>query len=756
MTSEGTASRLPWFRLGALLVLAVVVWFTTWSVLEEIESAGHRVGIVVDQTERGVEVTLAPENMPAARAGIRAGDVIVALAGEPIEGPVDLTRGFEEHVQPDREVTWTVFRDGERLRFTFAPGVTPDLTAILAQLVLVGAFLGLGVLAARHRHDDLRAWLITLFVALVAVELSAPDSYSPTGELRVPLAVAWMLISGAQIGLYLHLVSLIPDRLPLIRRRGWVVPGYYLVGLAGALALVGSFYYELTRGPGAVGTFADVHNLILPGWALGVLGILVWQSVAADEPRRRNQAYLVLLGVLPWVCHIAIQILGPGWYPVANEWATILESLLLLAFPVAVFVAIFRYGLFDVELLVRRGFAYGVAAILLLALLYAVLTAALPTIRDHLDETGTVWLVTAVAVVLGILFQPMRRGIERLVERGLFPERHALRRRLIRVAGALTEHQDLPRLSAELAEETRDAFGVHWSAVGVVGDRESDLLVEASPGAPGVDRRELSRLVTLTSTTLFAGSGKHRPVTVQRLSSQEPELGGRLREIGLEVVVPLYFRERVVGILCLAGKRNGELFVREELELLNLFSHQIAVSFENLRLFRDATYEELTGLLRRKAVLRQLELECQRTIEHGTPLSVCMIDLDHFKSINDTWGHPFGDEVLRRIGRMMQERTRVVDRLGRYGGEEFLLVIPDTDSEGARLAAEKLREAAADQTFTTPEGDQLRITVSVGVASDAGVEAANASTLAGELIEAADRALYEAKSRGRDRVVVAD
>lgn len=403
MASEGTASRLSWFRLGALLVCAVVVWFTAWSVLEEIESAGHRVGIVVDQTERGVEIALAPEDMPAARAGIRPGDVIVALAGEPIDGPLDLTRGFEEHVKPDRPVTWTVLRDGERLGFTFAPGVTPDLTAILARLVLVGAFLGLGVLAARYRHDDLRAWLITLFVALAAVELSAPDSYSPTGELRIPLAVTWMLISGAQVGLYLHLVSLIPDRLPLIRRRGWIVSGYYLAGLAGALTLIGSFYYELTRGPEAVGTFADVHNVILPGWALSVLGILVWQSIAANEPRRRNQAYLVLLGVLPWVCHIAIQIIGPGWYPVANEWATVLESLLLLAFPVAVFVAIFRYGLLDVELLVRRGFAYGVAAILLLLLLYAVLTAALPTIRDHFDETGTVWLVTAVALVLGIL-----------------------------------------------------------------------------------------------------------------------------------------------------------------------------------------------------------------------------------------------------------------------------------------------------------------------------------------------------------------
>ena len=94
-------------------------------------------------------------------------------------------------------------------------------------------------------------------------------------------------------------------------------------------------------------------------------------------------------------------------------------------------------------------------------------------------------------------------------------------------------------------------------------------------------------------------SRNQRPAAIRRLKRYLPEESRALERIGAEVLVPLFFQRRMIGILCLSSKQTGELFVREELELLNLFSHQVAASFENLRLFQDATYEELTGLLRR-------------------------------------------------------------------------------------------------------------------------------------------------------------
>ncbi len=166
----------------------------------------------------------------------------------------------------------------------------------------------------------------------------------------------------------------------------------------------------------------------------------------------------------------------------------------------------------------------------------------------------------------------------------------------------------------------------------------------------------------------------------------------------------------------------------------------------------QATHDPLTGLWNRYALLETLSREQSRASREGTPLSVIMIDLDHFKQVNDTYGHQAGDAVLREAARRMQTGIRTYDQVGRYGGEEFLIVLPGTSEANAAHLAERLRGAIAAQPVTAERGLRIAVTASLGVAA---VEPPEASDPA-SLIRRADEALYRAKENGRNRVERAD
>jgi diguanylate cyclase (GGDEF)-like protein len=162
-----------------------------------------------------------------------------------------------------------------------------------------------------------------------------------------------------------------------------------------------------------------------------------------------------------------------------------------------------------------------------------------------------------------------------------------------------------------------------------------------------------------------------------------------------------------------------------------------------------ATVDHLTGVLNRQAVLATLETEIERASRFGHQLSVVMVDLDHFKRLNDSHGHAAGDRILRRVADTLRENVRSVDYVGRYGGEEFLLVLPETDVDAAASLAEKLRRLVGRLTVTLDDGFRTSTSLSAGVAGGYGghlnLEA---------LVRDADNAMYSAKALGRDQVYV--
>lgn len=177
----------------------------------------------------------------------------------------------------------------------------------------------------------------------------------------------------------------------------------------------------------------------------------------------------------------------------------------------------------------------------------------------------------------------------------------------------------------------------------------------------------------------------------------------------------------------------------------NIMAENLEKTQKELKIL--STHDSLTGLNNRKEFHRYLQEELERSKRYDCPLSLLMLDIDFFKNINDTYGHQAGDLILSDIANLLKRECRIVDQISRYGGEEFTIILPETSASGALIIAERIRKLVANTTFFVGPGQEISVTLCVGVAvykEDATTENA--------LISAADEALYAAKHAGRNRV----
>jgi diguanylate cyclase (GGDEF)-like protein len=209
--------------------------------------------------------------------------------------------------------------------------------------------------------------------------------------------------------------------------------------------------------------------------------------------------------------------------------------------------------------------------------------------------------------------------------------------------------------------------------------------------------------------------------------------------------------ERSIAVINFTDKVGGDKFERRDLELLDSIAPQIAVAVDRMAL-RDQAGEyaqlsitdPLTGLLNRRYIEKRLSEEINRSDRSGAPVTFMMLDVDEFKSYNDRYGHPAGDEALEVIGHVLRENLRGADVAARYGGEEFSVLLPETSVEEAEAIAERIRRHVEVTKFP-----KRKVTVSIGIAPLGG----NIGTVK-ELVSAADVALYEAKRDGRNNVKI--
>lgn len=226
-------------------------------------------------------------------------------------------------------------------------------------------------------------------------------------------------------------------------------------------------------------------------------------------------------------------------------------------------------------------------------------------------------------------------------------------------------------------------------------------------------------------------------------------------DFGLESYIgcPIQVDGKVYGTLNFSSPEPCRPFTQDDLIFMQLLSdtvgHEIHDRFMRDRLSALARTDELTGLANRRAIMETLDWQVAHSRRSGLPLCVLSLDLDHFKRINDTWGHCGGDSVLRAFADIMRRSGREVDHCGRLGGEEFIIVLPDTGLQGGHAVAARLRNTMAANELPVSDQEKIAVTFSAGLAV-LGPDETVAS-----LLRRVDDALYEAKKGGRDRVCVA-
>lgn len=227
---------------------------------------------------------------------------------------------------------------------------------------------------------------------------------------------------------------------------------------------------------------------------------------------------------------------------------------------------------------------------------------------------------------------------------------------------------------------------------------------------------------------------------------------------GSVAVLPLHRGGRLLGLLNL-GSIDPERYTPERAtDFLQHLAAIAAVCLENSvnheRLRHVGLTDPLTGVRNRRYFEQRVLDECRAVLRHGRPLACLFLDLDHFKVINDQHGHHNGDLVLQNTARSITQQIRDNDLLSRYGGEEFVLLLLDSDCDAAMEIAERIRGAVASRDVTLEDGSRLNVTVSIGVASSKGKSTSCAEDLVLQLIEGADKALYRAKAIGRNCVSI--
>lgn len=312
---------------------------------------------------------------------------------------------------------------------------------------------------------------------------------------------------------------------------------------------------------------------------------------------------------------------------------------------------------------------------------------------------------------------------------------------------------ELEELYRVITDVLQQRLGLDKFAILVKDETGEFLNVRAAYGFDGDDH--------ITDMTFRAGEG----VTGEAMSTGEAIYirdttredrflhykGERIVE-GAFLAVPLIFKKETLGVINF-HRPEADSFSEEELRLLKLVANQIALAIENAKLYTKArdlsVKDELTGLYNRRHFQTVLQIEWKRAVRFHRNLSLLMVDVDFFKKYNDTFGHLQGDKVLREMGATLRRNIREIDTVARFGGEEFIVLLPDTDKKGALAVGEKLRRIVESHRFLDTGGTSIQpITISVGVSSYP-----DDVRELDDLIDHADIALYDAKDSGRNRVI---
>ncbi len=324
----------------------------------------------------------------------------------------------------------------------------------------------------------------------------------------------------------------------------------------------------------------------------------------------------------------------------------------------------------------------------------------------------------------------------------------------------LLQADDLESLLREMLLGLRASYGLEYVSV-VLCDPDHDIrhLLLAN-GTPASNFENLVMVESLTGMAPQYAALRH-PWLGAYAACDHQMLCPGARGLASIAIIPLTHRQQLLGSINLGSADAGRFTRAHAADFLAHLGVIASFCVENVvnraRLLRSGFTDVLTGWHNRRYLQVRLKEELARARRDQSHLVCLMLDIDHFKRVNDTWGHAAGDAVLQELANRIDVQVRASDVAARYGGEEFIVLLPDTDSKRAVKIAERIRKSVASSPYALPGGESITVTASIGAAGiTPGKDAKDLKTMAESLIARADVALYRAKSAGRDQVAVDD
>lgn len=569
-------------------------------------------------------------------------------------------------------------------------------------------------------------------------------------------------------GACVHIALVLPERRKWVRERPWLAYAPYIPAVALAVLVV--------MGDRPVGYAVDRANLdrhfalAATTAAFQVACFLVfacgiaWATVRASTPQARLQAKVALAGLLmAFTPTVLISIpIALGKMSEVSLLLTDLSILFWIIWPLSISYAIYKHRMFDIDVALRRAMVY-VLLVSALTLLYVGTLLAVGRIVEWLFGTPGNIAANAVATgVIAVLFEPLRARARTMVDRLFFRQDFDFQAVVTGFGDRARAARDVAGLVEDFARTIDAALHPEYLVV-LVRPEPSDELVQATA-------------IGMRPVTLSLEAGGPIVIPRSRLSSVEDGVlaTGVLRLDGLEdaCFLPFYQDEDLLGGLVLGPRKSGAEYLERDRALLRALGQHLAVWLKNGQLFeqlarraqeledivklyekahQEALSDPLTGLNNRRAFQEFAGKAISAARRGNTPLAVILLDIDHFKRFNDTYGHATGDRAIGLVARVLADCVRESDFPARWGGEEFIVCLPGAALHQAILVAERIRREAPRRNLVADDGQPVpHVTLSLGVASLSPQDDLET------LVARADQALYVAKAKGRNLVQTLD
>ncbi len=524
--------------------------------------------------------------------------------------------------------------------------------------------------------------------------------------------------------------------------------GYAIVTVVLALGFSGHVLKSAYMADGYlhhdIGSWAYIlMAILLPILAITIF-LLVQKYRSSIDPVDRNRTMYLIAG---WSVNMVfgyITPLTPNLAGLPTDHIGNLANALIIAY------AIQRYQLLNIRLVARRGLTYLVSILCLVGILFGAIF-----VRNNFLSEQPFYVIallgSALVLLLVVLARPIIHYIQELIDRLFYRETYEHRQTLLSFSNKMGNILNLNELASEMLPAVTKALGITRAELLFEDINSGDFTTQFT--YPEKKEEASEELKFNVDNPIVAWLEKEAsPLDLKQLDNT-PELKGlwqaereSLAGFNLELLCPIKSRGGLIGILALGKKQRGTLYSHEDIELVTNIASQASNLIENAQLYAQATIrantDGLTGLYNHRHFHERLEQEIARGSRFGSMFSLIMLDIDLFKAYNDIYGHLAGDDVLRRIGRYIESSVRSIDLAFRYGGEEFAIILPETQMDDAYRVAERIRKTIESKTSSKA----MPITISLGIATWP-----TDGVMKEEIIGCADAALYRAKQAGRNR-----